>query len=359
MPFHPDTKYLLALSLVPGLGPRSAYTLFTETPSAEAFYTAVRDQAKDLVEDLLERADQELEKLDKNGFQAINIGEESYPQRLGRCPDAPLVIFQKGPLNLNQPRALAMVGTRSATTYGKGFCQQFLSDLRQCPTMIISGLAHGIDAYAHQAALDNQHPAVAVVAHGLDQLYPAANRKLAQEILEQGGAIISDFLLGEPPERGNFPKRNRLIAGLSDAVVLVEAKDRGGALITADLANGYHREVFAVPGPYDAPSSQGCLKLIKSHKAALLHQAKDLQYHLDWPIEAPQQTELPLDHLNQRQIKLLSFLGQSYQGKSLAQIENALDEDAVVILSDLLSLELEGYLLSKPGRRFQLVRPVE
>lgn len=356
--FHPDTRFQIALSLIPGLGPSSALSRLRDYPSAEAFFEEAMPLPQAEQKTLLIRADQELEAVEDRGFQAINILESTYPERLARCPDAPLVLFQKGPLDLNHPRALGIVGTRSATAYGKVFCQQFLSDLRECPTMIISGLAHGIDAYAHQAALAQEHPAVAVVAHGLDQIYPAGNRKLAQEMIEAGGAIVSDFFLGEAPERGNFPKRNRLIAGMSDALLLVEAKERGGALITADLANGYHREVFAVPGPYDAPASQGCLKLIKAHKAALLHQVEDLQFHLDWPVRAPQQTALPIDTLSKGQRQLLKFLSHSHQGKSLDQLEEALNRKGADLLAELLELELLGYLITKPGRRFQITRPI-
>lgn len=258
--------------LIPGIHP----TLVRSLDNPEAF----------------RRAERELEFAEKNHISCLTWKDEAYPSRLRECDDAPLTLFFKGNADLNRLHILSIVGTRRATEYGKQFCADFLRDLAElCPDVIVvSGLAYGIDIHAHRAALANGLSTVAVLAHGLDRIYPHVHRKTAVEMLESGG-LLTEYLTDTNPDRYNFVARNRIVAGMSDATLVVESAERGGSLITAGLAVGYNRDCFAVPGRSTDLLSAGCNKLIASNKAALIQCAEELVEAMNWSNVRPARPE--------------------------------------------------------------------
>jgi len=306
----------------------------------------------------LSLAEEELNYITKNEIEVLYFLDDEYPRRLRHCEDGPVVLYSKGSANLNKQQVIAIVGTRNATQYGKDFCQQFMQELKPFNPLVISGLAYGIDTVSHQQALQNGLPTVGVLGHGLDRIYPATNRKLAGRMLENGG-LITEFVSGTNPDAVNFPKRNRIVAGISDAVVVVEAAKQGGALITAKIANSYNREVFAVPGRLSDPYSEGCNHLIATNQAALLHSVNDLKYLLGWEAgdqkdQVPVQHSLPLDDFNSEEQKIIRIM-QSKEGKiGLEDLCFKANSSASKVLPLLMNLELKGVVRSLPGRVYAL-----
>ena len=235
----------------------------------------------------LQRAAQEMAFVQKHKIQVLCLGGEGYPQRLAQCADAPIVLYYMGSADLNARRVINIVGTRRCTTYGQDLVRRFVTDLqRLCPdVLIVSGLAYGIDICAHRQALQCGFETVGVMAHGLDEIYPSAHRDTARAMVEQGG-LLTEYMTETRPERVNFVKRNRIVAGISDATILVESAAKGGGLITAHIAQDYDRQVFAFPGPVGALASEGCNHLIRDNGAALITSAADFVAAMGWPTEA-------------------------------------------------------------------------
>lgn len=359
----PELRFLIALNHLPGVGPRVAKNLMAHCGSAQnifendaSFLAEISGINRTLVplrgkKEALKRADEELEFIAAKQVIVHSYLEAAYPERLKLCEDGPLLLFQKGPLKLNNSRSLAVVGTRNATEYGRDFCDTLLLDLQELQPQIISGLAYGIDTAAHRGALRYRLPTIAVMAHGLDRVYPYLNRKLSEQILEQGGALVTEFCSGTNPDRENFPKRNRIIAGMAEATLVVEAGKKGGALITAELANDYHREVFALPGDHNRPFSEGCNLLIKSHRAHLLTSAADLRYILGW--EKKQAVQLPLDfELENPEKALFDLIPLDRPGIELEVLSVKLNSPPGKVLANLMSLELKGLIKALPGKRY-------
>jgi len=252
--------YKIAISLIPGVGTVTAKKLIAYAGSIEAVFNEPASKLEKIpgvgsflakkvtTPGIIEKAEKEFEYIQKKNIKALYYLDEDYPERLKHCPDAPIILFLQGNLNLNQEKVISIVGTRNATERGKDICNKLVSDLaeRKHNVVIVSGLAYGIDICSHKAALKNNLPTAAVLGHGLKTLYPASHKSVANEILKEG-ALISDFMSYEWAEKNNFVKRNRIIAGLADATIVVESAPKGGALITADLANSYNRDVFAFP----------------------------------------------------------------------------------------------------------------
>lgn len=285
----------IALTLCPGIGRIGAKSLVDGVGSAAEVFARRKElpemmpgvgqgvvEALDCPAAFL-RAEREMEFVEKNRLQCFTLRDEGYPSRLRECDDAPIVLFFKGNTDLNRLRVINMVGTRRATDYGKQFCADFLRDLSAlCPdVLVVSGLAYGIDIHAHRAALSHSLSTVAVLAHGLDRIYPYVHRKTAIDMLEQGG-LLTEYLSETNPERYNFVGRNRIVAGMSDATIVVESAEKGGSLITADLAEGYHRDCFAVPGRVTDASSVGCNRLIADNRAILLQSAETFVQLMGW-----------------------------------------------------------------------------
>ena len=239
------------------------------------------------VDQYLRRAEEELEWDVSNGVMPLCMNDENYPQRLRECDDAPLMLFYKGSVNLNQRRVISVVGTRRNTVYGEDLIRRFMAELRQlCPqVLVVSGLAYGVDILAHRHALQNGYPTVGVLAHGLDYLYPPRHRQTADEMVQKGG-LLTEFLTQTNADKVNFVRRNRIVAGVSDACIVVESAAHGGGLITASLARTYNREVFAFPGNVGSPYSEGCNNLIRDNVAGLINHAYDFVKSMGWEDDA-------------------------------------------------------------------------
>lgn len=359
--------YRLALRLIPGIGDKLYKQLIANCGSAKSVYEARGNPQKKIpgigpqaIRNIKEkwafnRAEAELQFMERNGIKPLFYLDKAYPNRLKWCEDGPVILYTKGNYNYEARPTLAMVGTRNATRYGLEFCEKFIRDMLPFSPVIVSGLAYGIDIKCHREAMENGLPTLALLAHGLDRVYPSIHRKDSNRILENG-ALISEFMSGVQPDRENFPRRNRIVAGMCDAVLVVEAAVKGGALITAEIANTYNREVFAVPGRLGDRFSEGCNYLIKHNKASLVTSVKDLEYLLNWSREdRPQgiQQSLPLD-LPDEEEQLLRLIQKEDDGIELAKLGQLSKKRVSRLLQLLMSLELKGLVISLPGQRYSL-----
>ena len=300
------------------------------------------------------KVERELDYAEKNGIQVISYTDSLYPNRLKHCEDGPLVIFVKGTANLCANRMMSIVGTRRLTEYGKSMTRNLVESLAPYGVTVVSGLAYGVDGEAHRACVDFGIPTIAVLGHGLNKIYPPAHTRLANEMVENGGALISEFSIESKPDRENFPQRNRIVAGMCDATLVVESAARGGSIITAELANDYHRDVFAIPGRVGDLRSEGCNKLIKGHRAALFESVKDLEYVMGWNLpekSKPIQKKIFVD-LSPEEEAVLSFLKE----KGRVQIDElslALKSPMSMMMVHLLNLELNGLVKNFPGKFYE------
>jgi len=288
--------YTIALTRMTGFNFQTALQLYQELGGGQAIYehrNDIRDVLPECSERLaaalqdwslaLARAEQEMAFIKKHHIQVLCHGDERYPQRLAECPDAPIVLYYLGTAHLNRTHVINMVGTRRCTVYGQDLIRRFLSDLRQMmpDVLVVSGLAYGIDVCAHRNALENGFDTVGVLAHGLDELYPPAHRETAKQMLHQGG-LLTEYMSETRVDKVNFVRRNRIVAGLCDATILVESAAKGGGLITAGIAQDYDRNVFAFPGAVGAKASEGCNNLIRDNGAQLITSAEDLVNAMGW-----------------------------------------------------------------------------
>ena len=295
-----EIYYTIALTRMTGFNFQTALRLYQELGGGQAVYEhrldikdVLPDCSNRLAESLkdwtlpLARAAQEMEFITKHKVKPLLLGDEDYPQRLAECPDAPILMYYMGSANLNQKRVINIVGTRQCTTYGKDLIRRFIADLRRlCPEMlIVSGLAYGVDICAHREALGNGYETVGVLAHGLDEIYPSSHRETAKQMLAQGG-LLTEYMTETGADKMNFVKRNRIVAGMCDATILVESAAKGGGLITAGIAMDYNRSVFAFPGAVGAPYSEGCNQLIRDNGASLLTGAEDFVNAMGWQMDA-------------------------------------------------------------------------
>ena len=308
--------------------------------------------------EVMRRAERELEFVDRNNLQIHFFTDRSYPQRLTQCIDAPLLLYVKGNTDLNREKTISIVGTRNATRYGEEYCREFIKEIsvKLPDILIISGLAYGVDICAHRAALHNGLPTVAVLGHGLDRIYPSLHRQTAVEMLKTG-ALLTEFPSETNPDRHNFVKRNRIVAGMADAVIVVESGVKGGSLTTADIANSYFREVFALPGRIHDKMSTGCNQLISDNQAVLLRGSEHFISHMGWEQESepalPVQKELfqELSGDEEKVFNSLSLRG-AMQVNTLA-IE--LNIPVTELFLTLLGMEMKNIVKSLPGGMYQLV----
>ncbi len=358
----------IALTLIPGVGHATGKKLLVACDGAQAVFEesrralvkidgigeAIVNQLFTFRDQALERAAAEVEFVNKYKIRTLFYTQSDYPKRLRECVDSPIMIYYRGTADLNVPKVVAIVGTRKSTDYGRDVCRAITESLSSVTPLIISGLAYGIDSCAHKSALDFGLQTVGVLAHGLDRLYPSSNKGLAQRMLGQGG-LLTDYMSQTIPDRENFPTRNRIIAGLADAVVVVEGSLRGGALITAEIANSYNRDVFSVPGRIGDEYSEGCNYLIKTNRAHLIQGADDIKYIMGWSDESKPKVQ---------QQKLMVVL--SADEEALVNILQSNDEASIDKLcsmsgltptkaaSALLSLEFQGLIRCLPGKMYKL-----
>jgi DNA processing protein len=362
-----ELLYTILLTLIPNIGPVTGKKLITLCGSAENIFSPAGRQKlrklksfrMNLVNDidtdsLLDKANLILETLEKNKINAFFYNNKKYPFRLKFIPDAPLILYSKGNIDLNVPRVISIIGTRQPTPDGLNTCRKIIQDLANYDPLIISGLAYGIDICAQNSALKNKLQTVSVLAHGHKYLYPPEHLNVAQSILKKGG-LISEFEFWKKPERESFPMRNRLIAALSDACLVIESKTKGGSMITANLAFDYHKEVFAIPGKPSDTKRKGCNKLIKENKAMLVESADDIAVALNW--SKPQNRQLPLKLIPNLTKEEQEIHGILKTGKEI-QIEQITAKSSLTldkINSTLLSLEFKGLIQSLPGKLYTLI----
>jgi DNA processing protein len=304
-------------------------------------------------------AEKELAFVEKHGIGLYYYKDANYPYRLAQCVDAPLLMYAKGNVNVDTKHVLSIVGTRMPSERGKDWCRRLVLDLAaKVPDLtIVSGLAYGIDVVAHKAALEAGIPTVIIPAHGLDRIYPAVHRQVAVQALDKGG-ILTEYACGTEPERFNFVARNRIVAGLADAVVVVESKKKGGSLITADMAIDYGRDVFAMPGRLDDVCSAGCNDLIKRNRAQLIENADDLIAAMQWEDvkrEAVQTTMVEmLADVSPTQEQLVALLREAEEGLHINQIVMETQMSYGAVSADLVMLELEDIVKSMPGGMWRI-----
>ena len=361
------TLYEVALGMAQGIGGVLARTLLSYCGSAEAVFKAspsqlykipqIGEKAVQSLRDaqLMSRAEQELEACLRQGIHPLFLQSPLYPRRLKEIYDAPILLFYKGNIEaLHQPRMLSIVGTRRYTEYGRNFLEQAVEQLSSSAPCIVSGLAYGIDIIAHRQALKQGLPTIAVMASGMDIIYPAVHRATAEEIIGTGG-LLTESPLGTKPDAPRFPARNRIIAALADATLVVEAQEQGGAMITAQLANDYNREVFALPGNYYQSSSKGCNKLIKTHQAHLIESAVDVLYIMNWQQSTrSQQQQLALEvSLNEEERRIVQCL-QSKKALHVDELALALQLSPSILSMHLLNLEMNKLIEALPGKKYKL-----
>jgi DNA processing protein len=362
-----DLFYLLALQRVEGVGDIMAKKLLTHCGSAEAVFTSKSAQlaAIDGVGSMLlkslknksvfEKANLELEFIKSNDINAVYFQDEKYPDRLKHCIDGPLLLFTSGNIDLKNRKIISIVGTRQITSYGTEFCRKLIEDLAPLDPIIVSGFAYGVDIVAHQLAMENNLQTIGVVAHGLNQIYPKTHKKYVAKVEENGG-FMTEFWSSSNPDKENFVRRNRIVAGMSEATIVIESADRGGSLITANMANDYNRDVFAVPGRVTDKYSAGCNNLIKTQKANVLTSAADLVYILNWDIQKetkPIQKQLFVT-LEDDEQKVYDYLLKT--GKELMDIIALRCDFPIYKISGmLLNMELKGVVRPLPGKLFEAI----
>jgi len=362
-----DLLYQIALTQVPLVGAVTARNLVSYCGGAREVFEASKKQllrvpgiGERIVEAILQKdyfdaAEAELAFIEQHGIQTFFYLDKNYPDRLRHFPDSPVMLYYKGEASLNAPRIVGIVGTRQPTVHGIGICEELVEGLANYNVMIISGLALGIDATAHRKSVETNQQTIGVLGHGLSRIYPYRHRHLAEQMLAGGGGLLTEFGHKEEPDREHFPMRNRIIAGLCDALIVVETALRGGSVISANYANEYNKDVFAVPGRLRDKLSQGCNHLIKTHRAALIESAADVAYTMRWEETVTKkgvQQELFVE-LSDREKAVIDLLGKNEtMGIDQLVYEGQLSNSEMASL--LLELEFKGMVKTLPGKRYVL-----
>jgi DNA processing protein len=359
----------VALTFLKNIGPSKARALMSHFGSAENVFNASKERflripgiGEKTIEPMdfdaaLYRAEEEVKFIERNNIQTIFYTDSTFSKRLKNCADSPILLYAQGNVTLNYPHVISIVGTRNATEYGKQICRQLVEELQQYNILIVSGLALGIDVTAHKECVKLNMPTIGVLGHGLDRIYPAQNRSTAEKMMENGG-LLTEFPSGTIPDRENFPQRNRIVAGVADATVVVEASVKGGALITAEIANSYNRDVFAFPGRINDEFSEGCNFLIRNNKAALLTCVADLAYSMGWekgdstkPVA--EQLLLPID-LSSDERLIFETIQQHKVPLAIDDLTIKTNMPMSQLAMNLLNMEMQGYIRSLPGKTYQL-----
>ncbi|MEP7164602.1 MAG: DNA-processing protein DprA [Ferruginibacter sp.] len=363
-----DLLYQVALTRVPNIGDVHAKALVSIYENAAAVFKAPRKQLEHIEGIGTVRAasikhftdfktcEEEITFIEKYKISPVFITDKNYPQRLLNCYDSPALLYYRGAANLNASRIVSIVGTRNNSDYGKQVCEKIMEGLSGQNILIISGLAFGIDTIAHKAALKNNMQTVAVLAHGLDMIYPPQNKSLAKQMTAQGG-LLTDFKSNTSPDKQNFPKRNRIVAGICDALVVIESAKKGGSLITAEIANSYNKDVFAIPGRTNDNKSEGCNYLIKNNKALLITGAGDLLDIMNWnekekPV-SKKQRELFIELTPQE--KIITGILQEKETVAIDELYLKSGLSSSAAAQALLILEMQGVVASLPGKVYKLL----
>ena len=363
-----DLLYQIALTLIPNIGPVQAKILLQHCNAEEIFHAKksflekiegigpVRAASIAAFKDFTQ-AEEEIKFIEKYKIKPLFVTDSDYPKRLLNCYDSPTLLFYKGEADLNASKIVAIIGSRSHTDYGKLATEKIIKDLVNQNVLVVSGLAYGIDSIAHKAAVKNDLSTVGVLAHGLDQIYPAEHAGLAKDMIKHNGGLLTEFRSNSKPDKHNFPTRNRIVAGMSDATIVIETGIKGGSMITAELANSYNKEVFALPGKITDSKSTGCNYLIKNNKAMLLTDAEELIQVMNWqenkkkPFAARQKQlfiELTTDE------KIVVTILQEKEKVHIDEINSKSGLNSSAVAAGILSLELQNVILSLPGKLYQL-----
>jgi len=367
-----DRLSFLALHFVPGIGDYLVKQLVSYCGSAEQVFKTPKGKLLKIpgigqvtaeaikTGNTFRQAEGEIKKAEKEDTEILFFIDTKYPSRLKEIEDAPSLLYYKGNINLNHSKSVAIVGTRQATDYGKEIVSQIIETLKPHGTLIVSGLAYGIDIQAHKQALKHELPTIAVMGSGMDVVYPTAHKDVAKKITRQG-ALLTENHFGTKPDAHNFPARNRIIAGLCDALIVVEAAEKGGALITAEIANTYNKDVFAVPGSLGNTFSEGCNKLIRNNKAVIYTSIKDLEYHMNWSVDVDQnnkkeKAELDISIYTKDEQNVLSLLKEKNGPMMIDELTFKSSLSPSQLASLLLSLEFSNVVKSLPGKQFALAK---
>ena len=362
--------YRIAFASLRGMGYDLAQKILDIIPSEYEFFCISEKELQNLLhtkvkmtdyayrQELLEKAQKEADFVIKNNISVAYFTDSDYPERLSHAQDAPILLFSKGTCNLNASKVISIVGTRHATAYGKHFCETFISELKELvdDVVIVSGLAYGIDIYAHRAALANDIPTAAVLAHGLNTIYPATHRKDAIDIIKNNGILLTDYTSADKIHPGNFVARNRIVAGLADCTLVVESAEKGGSLITAGIASSYNRDVFALPGRSNDTYSKGCNKLIRNNSASLITSASDLVSAMRWETldsqKGSRQMQIFPDVTPEEQ-RIIDYLQQNNE-THINVLSNALSMPMSQLMSALIELEFKSLIITLPGAKYAL-----
>lgn len=358
---------LLALHFIPGIGDHLIRQLVSYCGSAEKVFSTPKGKLLkipgigDVTAEAIRQgkpfaaAESELKKAEENKVDLLFFTDKNYPSRLREVSDAPSLLYTKGRIDFENAKTVAIVGTRKATGYGRECVEQLVKDLVPHHPLIVSGLAYGIDIHAHKLAIKHNLPTIGVMGSGIDVVYPGTHKEIAKKMMDDGG-LVTEHPFGTPPDAHNFPARNRIVAALSDAVVIVEAAEKGGALITAEIANSYNKDVFAFPGNIGQSHSAGCNNLIKSNKAAMITSAKDLEYIMNWDVNtAPAKKEtFALDAYEPNEQTVLRILIENNKQMMMDDLSWRTNIPIGQLASLLLGLEFKGVVASLPGKMYKL-----
>ena len=367
--------YAMAMTRLTNFNFQQALELYKAVGSAQRIYE-YRNNIKDIINDCsprliealkdwdepMKRTEYELQYMQEHGIRALTLNSDDYPQRLKECPDAPIVLFYKGNTDLNQAKIINIVGTRQCTQYGQDLIRRFISDLRQycSEVLIVSGLAYGVDICAHRNALENGYPTVGVLAHGLDQIYPYRHRETAEQMLSHGG-LLTEFMTQTNADKPNFVRRNRIVAGISDACIVIESAAKGGGLITAEIAQSYNRAVFAFPGSVGMTYSEGCNNLIRDNIAGLISSAKDFVNAMAWKEELLRQQNYAdgiernlFPDLSPEEMKIVNLLKQTNDlPLNMLSVKTGFPIGQLTAL--LFQLEMKGVVKPLAGGMYHLL----
>lgn len=365
-----DRLSFLALHFITGVGDHLVKQLVSYCGSAEQVFKTPKGKLLKIpgvgevtaesikTGSTFDRAEKEILKAEKDGTEILFYTDKKYPTRLREIEDAPSLLYYKGNADLNHPKTVAIVGTRQATEYGKEIVSKIIEDLKPHGALIVSGLAYGIDIQAHKQSLRNELPTVGVMGSGMDVIYPSSHKDTARKMVEHGG-LLTENHFGVKPDPHHFPARNRIIAGLSDALVVVEAAEKGGALITAEIANSYNKDVFAVPGSIGLTYSEGCNKLIRNNKAVIYTSIHDLEYHLSWSVDQPTKKTKPdfdFSTFSSDEQKVLTLLKEKNAPMMIDELTIKSSLSPSQLASLLLTLEFGNMVKSLPGKMFALAK---
>ncbi len=361
-----DLLYRIAITKIPKVGAVTARTLISYCGSVEAVFKAKK---KDLLkipnvgetlannilqQNVLHLAEQEIKFIERYKIQPIFYLDKNYPGRLKHYNDAPLMLFFKGNSDLNHSRIVGIIGTRKPTDRGKAMCEEIVEQLQEYNVLVISGLAYGIDITAHKKSVDLGIETIGTLGHGLDRIYPSAHKDTAEKMIKCGG-LLTEFTSGTMPHKDNFPARNRIIAGLADALIVVETARSGGSIITAKFANEYNKDVFAIPGRIKDKYSEGCNMLIKTHLANLMESVEDIKYIMRWEID---------DHKNKQRSLFVELSEIEQKIVDTLKSEESVDIDTLafkmalapsILSMNLLNLEFQNIIKTLPGKRYMLI----